>query len=318
MRTRRIVPTHWRAYPSSMAVTDIPSGTVPRPSRAAALANPARFLAFARVAVPVAGLLAAVLLAVGLWQGWTAPADYQQGLTVRILFVHVPAAWLAMLAYGAMVAGALGTLVWRHPLAEVSMRAAAPIGATFTAIALLTGAFWGRPTWGTYWVWDARLTSFLLLLVIYLGLIALGRSLGERGGRPLAVLVLVGSVNLPIIKFSVEWWNTLHQPASVMRVCEGSGAAFGVSAALVALGVVAMIRFPRIGLGVASLGILGVYSASFRTCGTALDPAYLGPLALTALGLTALFGALHVGAMRNEVLARRARGMRRRLARRAV
>ena len=282
-----------------------------------ALANPARFLAFARWAVPAAGTLAAVLLAYGLYRGFTAPADYQQGLTVRILFVHVPAAWLAMLTYGAMVMGALGTLVWRHPLAEVSMRAAAPIGAVFTLIALVTGAVWGKPTWGTYWVWDARLTSFLLLLVIYLGLIALGRALGERGGRSLAVMVLVGSVNLPIIKFSVEWWNTLHQPASVMRVCEGAGVTFGLSVGLVALGALAMIRLPRIGLGLVLLGVLGVYSASFRTCGTALDPAYLTPLAFCALGFTALFLALHLGAIRNEVLRRRAAGLRRRLARRA-
>ena len=303
--------------PASPAVAPTIAPTI-APRAVAQLANPAAFLAFARWAVPIAGGLAALLLAWGLGLGWTAPADYQQGLTVRILFVHVPAAWLAMLAYGAMVAGALGTLVWRHPLAEVSMRAAAPIGATFTAIALVTGALWGKPTWGTYWVWDARLTSFLLLLVIYLGLIALGRSLGERGGRALAVLVLVGSVNLPIIKFSVEWWNTLHQPASVMRVCEGAGTAFGLSAALVALGAVAMIRLPRLGLGVVVLGILGVYSASFRTCGTALDPAYLAPLALCALGLTALFAALHVGAMRVEVLRRRAGGLRRRLARRVA
>ena len=282
-----------------------------------ALANPERFLAFARVAVPAASLLAALLLGVALWRGLAAPPDYQQGGSVRILFVHVPTAWLAMLTYAAMAAGALGTLVWRHPLAEVSMRAAAPIGAAFTLIALLTGALWGRPTWGTYWVWDARLTSFLLLLVIYLGLMALGRALGERGGRSLAVLVLVGSVNLPVIKFSVEWWNTLHQPASVMRVCEGAGGAFAVSAGLAAIGLLAMIRLPRAGLGLVLLGLLGVYSASFRTCGTALDPAYLVPLALSALGHTALFVALHLGAMRNEVLARRLSARRRRAARRA-
>ena len=285
------------------------------PNRVAALANPTRFLAFARWAVPLAGAIAFVLLAYGLWRGITAPADYQQGLTVRILFVHVPAAWLAMLTYGAMVVGALGTLVWRHPIAEVSMRAAAPIGAAFTALALVTGAVWGRPTWGTYWVWDARLTSFLLLLVIYLGLIALGRALGERGGRSLAVMVLVGSVNLPIIKFSVEWWNTLHQPASVLRVCEGAGLAFGLSAAVAVAGVLGMIRFPRIGLALVLLGVLGVYSASFRTCGTALDPSYLGPLAICAAGFSALFLALHIGAMRNEVLRRRADGLRRRIAR---
>ena len=289
----------------------------PPPGRVAALANPTRFLAFARWAVPAAGALAAVLLLWGLGRGLAAPADYQQGLTVRVLFVHVPAAWLAMLTYGAMVMGALGTLVWRHPLADVSMRAAAPIGAVFTLVALVTGARWGKPTWGTYWVWDARLTSFLILLFIYLGLIALGRALGERGGRAVAVLALLGSVNLPIIKFSVEWWNTLHQPASVMRVCEGAGVTFGLSVGLVALGALAMIRLPRIGLGLVLLGVLGVYSASFRTCGTALDPAYLTPLALSALGFTALFLALHLGAIRNEVLRRRAAGLRRRLARRA-
>ena len=282
-----------------------------------ALANPTRFLAFARWAVPAAGTLAFVLLAYGLWRGVTAPADYQQGLTVRILFVHVPSAWLAMLTYGAMVMGALGTLVWRHPLADVSMRMAAPIGAVFTLIALVTGALWGKPTWGTYWVWDARLTSFLILLFIYLGLIALSQALGERGGRSIAILTLVGSVNLPIIKFSVEWWNTLHQPASVMRICEGAGTTFALSAGIAVLGALAMIRFPRAGLGLVTLGVLGVYSATFRTCGTALDPAYLAPLALSALGFTALFLALHLGAIRNEVLRRRASGLRRRLARRA-
>ena len=279
------------------------------------LANPTRFLAFAAWAVPASGVVAALLLGVALALGLSAPADYQQGGTVRILFIHVPAAWLAMLVYGAMAVSAIGTLVWRHPVAEVAMRAAAPIGAVFTLAALLTGALWGRPTWGTYWVWDARLTSFLILLVIYLGLIALERALGERGGRPLAVLVLVGSINLPIIKFSVEWWNTLHQPASVMRVCEGAGAAFAVSAALGVAGLLAMIRFPRTGLAVVLAGLLGVYSASFRTCGTALDGAYLWPLALSALGHTALFLALHWALMRNEILARRVAARRRGIAR---
>ena len=292
-----------------------PQQRSPMPSGWSAMANPTRFLAFVRWGVPVAASLAAVLLGAGLWWGATAPPDYQQGATVRILFIHVPSAWLAMLTYGVMAVSALGTLVWRHPLAEVSMRAAAPIGLVFTLVALLTGAIWGRPTWGTYWVWDARLTSFLILLVIYCALIALGRALGERGGRALAVMVLVGSVNLPIIKFSVEWWSTLHQPASVMRVCEGAGGAFALSAGLAALGLVAMIRLPRIGLGMALLGVLGVYSASFRTCGTALDPAYLWPLALSALGHTALFLALHWSVMRNDVMARRLAFAQRRRAR---
>ena len=287
-----------------------------RPLGVSALANPTRFLDFARFGVPVAALLAFALLGTGLFLGVQAPLDYQQGLTVRILFIHVPAAWLAMLTYGAMSASALGTLVWRHPVAEVAMRSAAPIGAVFTLIALLTGALWGRPTWGTYWVWDARLTSFLLLFLIYCGIIALGRALGERGGRPLAVLVLVGSLNLPIIKFSVEWWNTLHQPASVLRVCEGAEATFALSAALGVVGLLAMIRFPRTGLVLVLAGLLGVYGASFRTCGTALDPAYLTPLALSALGHTALFLALHWGAMRNAIVARRIASLRRGLARR--
>ena len=280
-----------------------------------ALASPSRFLAFAAPAVPIAGGIAALLIGIALVTGIAAPADYQQGVTVRILFIHVPAAWLAMLVYAAMAASAIGTLVWRHPVAEVAMRSAAPIGAAFTLVALVTGALWGRPTWGAYWVWDARLTSFLILLVIYLGVIALGSALGARGGRPLAILVLVGSVNLPIIKFSVEWWNTLHQPASVMRVCEGAGEAFAISGALGVLGLLAMIRLPRTGLAVVLVGLLGIYGASFRTCGTALDPAYLWPLALSALGHTALFLALHWAAMRNEILSRRIAGRRRGIAR---
>ena len=303
-----------------MAASDWTANTEGRARATAgvvALANPTRFLDFARIGVPAAALFALVLLGAGLVLGLRAPLDYQQGLTVRILFVHVPAAWLAMLTYGAMSASALGTLVWRHPVAEVAMRAAAPIGAVFTLIALLTGALWGRPTWGTYWVWDARLTSFLLLFIIYCGIIALGRALGERGGRPLAVLVLVGSLNLPIIKFSVEWWNTLHQSASVLRVCEGAETSFAVSAVLGVIGLLAMIRFPRTGLVLVLLGLLGVYGASFRTCGTALDPAYLTPLALSALGHTALFLALHWAAMGNAIRARRIASLRRGLARRA-
>ncbi|MBX3579218.1 MAG: heme ABC transporter permease [Rhizobiaceae bacterium] len=184
------------------------------------LANPTRFVALAgRLVLPLA-ILAAILLAVGLWMSFTAPEDYQQGITVRIMYIHVPFAWLAMFCYGVMAIAALGTLVWRHPLADVALKAAAPVGATFTALALATGSIWGKPMWGTWWVWDARLTSVFILLLIYLGIIALTRALDDpsRSARAAAVVTLVGAINLPIIKFSVDWWNTLHQPASVFRL----------------------------------------------------------------------------------------------------
>ena len=149
-----------------------------------------------------------------------APDDYQQGATVKIMFIHVPNAWLAMFVWGVMSIAALGTLVWRHPLADVAAKAAAPIGAAFTFLALVTGSLWGRPMWGTYWEWDARLTSVLILFLMYLGLMALWRAVEDpsRAARAAAILTLVGAINLPIIKFSVDWWNTLHQPASVLRM----------------------------------------------------------------------------------------------------
>jgi heme exporter protein C len=136
------------------------------------------------------------------------------------MFLHVPGAWLGMLGWGVMTVAALGTLVWRHPLADVTAKATAPIGAAFTLMCLVTGSLWGRPTWGTYWVWDARLTSVLLLFLLYLGVIAVWRTVEDpsRAARAAAILTLVGAIDLPIIKFSVEWWNTLHQPASVMRM----------------------------------------------------------------------------------------------------
>jgi heme exporter protein C len=185
------------------------------------LANPARFMRLSARAVPWCGWAAAFVLAVGLfWSLVVAPPDYQQGDTVRIMYVHVPAAWMALSVYlFVAVASAVG-LVWRHPLAEVAARASAPIGAAFTFVCLATGSLWGRPMWGAWWVWDARLTSVLILFFLYLGYIALANAFDDpsRGGRAAAVLALVGVVNLPIIKFSVDWWNTLHQPASVMRI----------------------------------------------------------------------------------------------------
>ncbi len=183
------------------------------------LANPTRFLKLVERVLPWLALATAVTLAIGLQQSLAAPDDYQQGATVKIMFIHVPNAWLAMFVWGVMSLSALGTLVWRHPLADVSAQAAAPLGAAFTFLALVTGSLWGRPMWGTYWEWDARMTSVLVLFVMYLGLIALWRAVEDpaRAARAAAILTLVGAINLPIIKFSVDWWNTLHQPASVLR-----------------------------------------------------------------------------------------------------
>jgi heme exporter protein C len=162
-----------------------------------------------------------VALAIGLALSFfVAPADYQQGQTVRIMFIHVPAAWVASFCYLLMTGASLGTLVWRHPLADAAQKAAAPLGAVFTAVCLVTGSLWGKPMWGTYWVWDARLTSVLVLFLIYLGLIGLWGAIDEpaRAARATAILTLVGVINIPIVKFSVDWWNTLHQPASVFRM----------------------------------------------------------------------------------------------------
>jgi heme exporter protein C len=185
------------------------------------LANPTRFLELAGRAIPWLTVATIVLLGIGLYLAFfVGPPDYQQGETVRIMFVHVPAAWLAMFGYVLIAIAALGTLIWRHPLADVAAKAAVPIGATFTFIALVTGSLWGKPMWGTYWVWDARLTSMLVLFLLYLGLIALWQAIEEpgRAGRAAAILALVGVINIPIIKFSVDWWNTLHQPASIIRM----------------------------------------------------------------------------------------------------
>ena len=229
------------------------------------LANPTRFLALVARVLPWFAAATVAAFAIGLYQVWfVAPDDYQQGATVKIMFVHVPNAWLAMAAWGVMSIASIGTLVWRHPLADVAAKAAAPLGAAFTFLALFTGSLWGRPMWGTYWVWDARLTSVLILFLMYLGLIALWRTVEDpsRAARAAAILTLVGALNLPVIKFSVDWWNTLHQPASVLK--------------------------------------LG---------GPAIHPAILTPLLVMGLAFLLLFVTLHLAAMRNEILRRRARAM---------
>jgi heme exporter protein C len=184
-------------------------------------ANPTRFLRLAMSVQPWCVGVGAVCLLGGLYLGLLrSPADYQQGDTVRIMYVHVPAAWMALFIYANMAVASAVALIWKHPLADIAAKNAAPVGAGFTFVALATGSLWGQPMWGTWWVWDARLTSMLILLFLYLGHIALINAFDDptRGARAGAILALVGSVNLPIIKFSVDWWNTLHQPASVARL----------------------------------------------------------------------------------------------------
>jgi heme exporter protein C len=227
-------------------------------------ANPAGFMALSGRLLPAVTALACALLAVGLYMAYAAPPDYQQGHTAKIMFVHVPSAWLSMFIYVLIAASSFGLLVFRHPLADVSAKAAAPIGAVFTFLALVTGSLWGKPMWGAYWVWDPRLTSVLILFLLYLGLIALRSSIEEEllAAKLTAVLSLVGTAILPVIKLSVDW-NSLHQPASVMR--------FGA---------------PKI------------------------HPALLTPLLVMAAGMIVLFIALHLKAMRNEILRRRIKVLR--------
>jgi heme exporter protein C len=227
------------------------------------LANPTRFMELSAKVLPWVWGVAASLIAVGLYLAFfDSPADYQQGETVRIMYIHVPCAWLSMMIYGVIAMSSFGLLVFRHPLADVSAKAAAPIGAAFTFLALLTGSLWGKPMWGTYWVWDARLTSVLILFFLYLGLISLRAALEDEsaGAKLTAVLALVGVTILPIIKFSVNWWNTLHQP-----------------------------------------------STDFTAT---VDPSMRWPLLVMALGFTLLFFAMHLKAMRNEVMRRRVKTMR--------
>jgi heme exporter protein C len=183
-------------------------------------ANPARFMRLSSALLPFLASSTILVLAVGLYLALAiAPPDYQQGESVRIMFVHVPAAWMALLVYLVVAVASLVALVWRHPLAEIAAQAAAPLGAAFTLVCLVTGSLWGRPMWGTWWAWDARMTSVLVLFFLYLGYIALVNAFDDmtRGARAGSVLALVGVVNLPIIKFSVDWWNTLHQAESVFR-----------------------------------------------------------------------------------------------------
>lgn len=236
--------------------------TMTQPTLAQSLANPTRFMALSERLLPWLSAAAAAVIATGLYLAFfVSPPDYQQGQTVKIMYVHVPSAWLAMGVYVAVAISSFGLLVFRHPMADVSARAAAPIGAVFTFVALVTGSLWGKPMWGAYWVWDARLTSMLLLFFLYLGLIALRSSIEDEAAaaKLTAILALVGVALLPVIKFSVEWWNTLHQPST---------------------------RFT-----------------------STLDQSFRVPLLVNMAGFTLLFLALHLKAMRNEVLRRRVRAL---------
>ena len=184
-------------------------------------ANPARFMRLSQAVLPWLAAVTAVLLAAGLVLSLVvAPPDYQQGESVRIMFIHVPSAWMAMCAYTSLALASAAALIWRHPLAEIAAEETAPLGAVFTGLCLVSGSLWGQPMWGTWWAWDARMTSVLVLFFLYLGYMALLNAFDDptRGRRAAAILALVGFVNVPIIKFSVEWWNTLHQPASVFRM----------------------------------------------------------------------------------------------------
>jgi heme exporter protein C len=228
------------------------------------LANPTRFMELSARILPWFTAAAAVVIGYGLYLGFTAPPDNLQGETARIMYIHVPSAWLSMSVYALVAASSFGLLVFRHPLADVSAKAAVPLGAAFTFLALVTGSLWGRPTWGTYWVWDARLTSVLILFFLYLGLMALRSSIEDESlaAKLTAILALVGIVMLPIIKFSVEFGNTLHQPASVIRAG-----------------------------------------------GPTIDNALLIPLLVMAVGFTLMFVAMHLKAMRNEILRRRVKSL---------
>ncbi|MFM7778410.1 MAG: heme ABC transporter permease [Alphaproteobacteria bacterium] len=197
-----------------------PSGAAPGARSLHRFANPGRFLRASARVQRWLWVAAALVLGAGLvWGLFLSPADWQQGETVRIMYVHVPMAWLAMGGYTSLAVASIMSLIWRHPLADLFARELSPVGALVTALCLATGSLWGRPMWGTWWVWDARLTSVLVLFFLWLGHAALTRAFEdqERGARVGAILALVGIVNIPIVKFSVDWWNTLHQPASVTR-----------------------------------------------------------------------------------------------------
>ena len=202
-------------------------------------ANPVRFVSLANRVLPYVWGLTLILLATGLYGALVAaPPDYQQGETVRIMFVHVPAAWLAMMVYSVMALASAVAIIFRHPLADVAAKTAAPIGAVFCFLALATGSLWGKPRWGAWWVWAARLTSMFVLFLLYVGYIAIWQAIEEpnRAALIARIVALVGFINIPIIKFSVDWWNSLHQPASVFKM-GGPSIAFSMLWPLLVMGL---------------------------------------------------------------------------------
>ena len=216
-------------------------------------ANPAQFTKLATSILPWTSSFAAVCFLFGLYFGiFDSPADYQQGETVRIMYVHVPAAWMSLFTYSLMAAASASFLIWKHSLADIAARSLAPIGAAFTAITLITGALWGQPMWGTWWVWDARLTSVLVLFFLYLGYMALVNAFdeSEKGSKAAAVLALIGFVNVPIIKFSVDWWNTLHQPATISKLSKPS-----IDPSMMTPLIIMTFAFILIGIAIAILRI---------------------------------------------------------------
>lgn len=224
--------------------------------------NPHRFMAVSKPFAWGFTILGVLVVAWGVYQGlYIAPADFKQGDAAKIMFVHVPASWLSLFIYAFMASASFISLVWRSPLADICAKSCAPIGAAFTALCLATGSIWGKPMWGTWWEWDARITSVLILLFIYLGYMAVWQAMEtqQKASRAAAILCLVGAVNLPIIHFSVDWWNTLHQP---------------------------------------STGLTSTVHQSIRV-----------PLLVSAVGFSLLFFAIHMQAMRNEVLRRRVKAL---------
>ena len=229
------------------AVSTLAGAPAPAGTSLHRFANPGRFLRLSEKLLPWLAVPAILLTVVGLgWGLFFAPADWQQGDAVRIMYVHVPAAWLASSGYFALAICSLLSLVWRHPLADLAAVEIGPVGAGFTALCLASGSLWGKPMWGAWWVWDARLTSVLVLFFLYLGHIVLVRAFDDpvRGYRAGAILALVGVINLPIIKFSVDWWNTLHQPASITLPGRTDHGAVHV-VATVGLGAWLQFRFCR-------------------------------------------------------------------------
>lgn len=184
-------------------------------------ANPLVFNTLADRLLPWLITLMVFTMGIGFYYGFVmSPLDYQQGEMVRLMYLHVPSAWMCMAAYMVVAIASAVSIIWRHPLADITAKAAAPIGMMFTALALITGSLWGKPMWGAWWVWDARLTSVLVLFFLYLGYMAIWSAFEDqtKAARAAAILALVGVINIPIIKFSVDWWNTLHQPASILRL----------------------------------------------------------------------------------------------------